>query len=116
RGRRDEAERLFLEVIETFRDSLGPRHPMVATGLQNLAMIRRDRGDTADAERLLREAVAIRRWILGQTALDNQTLLADIVARAGRPDEAEALLREAVAVMERTRHPRVDVPLARLAD
>ena len=116
RGRRDEAERLFLEVIETFRDSLGPRHPMVATGLQNLAMIRRDRGDTVDAERLLREAVAIRRWILGQTALDNQTLLADIVARAGRLDEAEALLREAVAVMEQTRHPRVDVPLERLAD
>ena len=116
RGRRDEAERLFLEVTETFRDSLGPRHPMVATGLQNLAMIRRDRGDTADAERLLREAIAIRRWILGQTALDNETLLADIVTRAGRPDEAEALLRDAVAVMERTGHPRVDVPLGRLAD
>ena len=116
RGRLDEAERLFLEVTETFRDSLGPRHPMVATGLQNLAMIRRDRGDTADAERLLREAVAIRRWILGQTALDNETLLADVVARAGRLEEAETLLRDAVAVMERTQHPRVDVPLARLSE
>ena len=116
RGRRDEAERLFVEVIETFRDSLGPRHPMVATGLQNMAMIRRDQGEVADAERLLREAVAIRRWILGQTALDNETLLADIVARAGRPEEAETLLRDAVAVMQRSQHPRADVPLARLAE
>ena len=116
RGRRDEAERLFIDVTDTFRDALGPKHPMVATGLQNLAMIRRDRGDLADAERLLREALAIRRWILGQTALDNETLLADIVAREGRLDEAEALLRDAVAVMRRSDHPRVDVPLTRLAD
>ena len=115
RGRRDEAERLFREVTETFRDALGPKHPMVATGLQNMAMVRRDRGDLADAERLLREAVAIRRWILGQTALDNETLLADIVARQGRLDDAEALLRDAVAVMRRSGHPRLDVPLGRLA-
>ena len=115
RGRRDEAERLFLDVTDTFRDALGPKHPMVATGLQNMAMIRRDRGDVADAERLLREAVAIRRWILGQTALDNETLLADIVARRGRWDDAEALLRDAVAVMRRSNHPRIDVPLDRLA-
>ncbi len=115
RGRREEAERLFAESIDMFRDALGPRHPMVAAGLHQLAVCRVEAGDLADAERLLREAVAMRRWIVGQTALDNETLLADIVARAGRPDEAEALLRDAVAVMHRSQHPRVDAALVRLA-
>ena len=53
RGRADEAERMFLEVTQIFRDTLGPEHPMVAMGLQNTAMVRLDRGDLDGAERLV---------------------------------------------------------------
>ena len=96
RGRLEEAEAILLDATEIFRDSLGPQHPMVGTVLHSLAIIRRDRGDAAGAERLLREALVIQRSIQGQVALDNFPILADIVDRAGRQDEAERILRDDV--------------------
>jgi tetratricopeptide (TPR) repeat protein len=65
-------------------------------------MVLADRGELAEAERLAREAVDL---ASGGDALDDQaetvSVLARIVAAAGRSGEAAALLREAIDKHER---------------
>jgi len=66
------------------------------------AMVLADRGELAEAERLAREAVDL---ASGGDALDDQaetlSVLARIVAAAGRSGEAAALFEEAIALYER---------------
>jgi tRNA A-37 threonylcarbamoyl transferase component Bud32/tetratricopeptide (TPR) repeat protein len=57
RGELDEAERLYRRALEIDRRLHGDVHPQVATVLNNLGHVLRDRGDYAGAERLYR-----RRW------------------------------------------------------
>ena len=60
------------------------------------------RGDTAEAERLAREAVAIGAETQMPDSLgEAQSDLAEVLTLAGKTDEAEAALREALALFER---------------
>jgi len=54
-----EAATLYERALPLWRRVLGPDQPRVATTLQNLAMVRLELGDTAQAAAALREALAI---------------------------------------------------------
>jgi hypothetical protein len=47
------AEPLLREAVDIRREKLGPDHPAVAVGLDQLATLLRERGDLAEAEPLL---------------------------------------------------------------
>lgn len=99
-GKRAEAEALFVDNVQIFRDTLGPEHPMVGTSLLNVATSLRARGDLAGAEQRAREAVLIFRHVFGQARSDSLLQLAGIVQAEGRLGEAEGMLREAIAMRE----------------
>ena len=61
-GRYDEAEPLYQQSLEILREQLGDRHPDVAKGLNNLAVLYQEQGRDNEAEALLQQA----REILGQ--------------------------------------------------
>ncbi len=80
------------------RRNLGPDHPDVAADLSNLAVLLLTTGRLAEAEPLLRRALAIdERW-LGpddpSVAFDLNNL-AVLLRAMNQPEEAEALLRRA---------------------
>jgi serine/threonine-protein kinase len=119
-GKRAEAEALFVENAQIFRDTLGPEHPMVGTSLLNLSMSLRARGDFAGAEMRAREALAIHRYTFGSATADSLREVAAGVEGQGRLREAEELLREEVAIRRQTYgpagHPSLTSAMQRLAD
>jgi hypothetical protein len=95
--------------------------PRLAGSLQMMAAIHRERGENAEAERLLRQAVAIRRDRLGadhpQTAW-TEVQLADLLLDRGGQDEAVVLAGAGLAALERrlpSEHHKVATARATLA-
>ena len=58
-GRYAQAEPLFQRAIAIGEKTLGPEHPDLATGLNNLAGLYQDTGRYAQAEPLFQRAIAI---------------------------------------------------------
>ncbi len=119
---RAEAEELLQLTLPRLRERLGPDSE-VAVALTNLgALVQRD-GRYDEAERLYREALAIRERELGPRSpslagtLNN---LGTVLRRAGRPDEARAVFERALAVLGRSvgpEHPTrrtIEINLERL--
>jgi len=109
----DRAEHEARTALSMWQDVLGERHSEMANGLQRLALIERDRGNTAEAITLLRKAVEIRRATLGPNtervgfALAN---LAETLRIGGDPAAAADTFREALAVYRASlpaSHPRI---------
>lgn len=69
-GKLDEAEPLYRKAVEIGDAVLGPQHPDLATWLNNLATLVRDRGDPDAAEPLQRRAVSIGERVLGPSHPD----------------------------------------------
>jgi tetratricopeptide (TPR) repeat protein len=61
----EEAERLFNRALEIDQKIVGPTHPSLALGLNNLALLNFDRGAYVEAEELLRRALAIEEGAYG---------------------------------------------------
>ena len=59
------AEPLLREDLKLSRETLGDRHPVTLTSMDNLGMLLQAKGDLAAAEPLLREALGGRREVLG---------------------------------------------------
>ena len=73
----------------------------MADNIGNLAIIARDRGDLAEAERLLRQGLAIDRAVYGPehvTVGFDLNELAVVFRARGQPDSAIPLLRDALAL------------------
>jgi CHAT domain-containing protein len=86
---------------------LGEQHPHTAESLNNLAANLGAQGKYADAESLLRQALAIRRKVLGEqhpnTATSLYNLAYSLHVQQGKSAEAEPLLRAAAASFEMAR-------------
>jgi eukaryotic-like serine/threonine-protein kinase len=97
------ADALLREALDIRRRALGPRHPLVAQGMDVVASNLRRRGRYEEAEVIWREALALRQESL---APDDPEIargmlhLADLLrAHRGQPEEAELLCRRALSLL-----------------
>jgi len=85
---------------------LGPEHPDVANTAQNLATLYVNENRYAQAEPLAREAMDIRRRVLGEQhseTLRSMTTTGQILLNEGHAADAESVLRTALATYESTK-------------
>jgi tetratricopeptide repeat protein len=62
-GRWTEAEKLQVQVMETFKTVLGPEHHSTLTSMNNLALTYRAQGRWAEAEKLFVQVVDTRKTV-----------------------------------------------------
>src|SRR5208282_3967632 len=77
-----------------YRKLLGDKHPSVARGLHNLAVILQRQGKLDAAEAMLREALAKRRELLGNEHPDVATSLeqlAEVLREEAKLDEGDVV-------------------------
>ena len=99
-----EAENLQREAIAVERRVLGPDDPDTLTGMINLGVVLRRRGQYAEAEKVYRETLRIQSRVLGPEHPDTLVLrssLAVALAKQARYQEAEGLYRETRAIQQR---------------
>ena len=120
-GRYEQAEPLYLQVLELTRFLLGEQHPDVATSLNHLAGLYESQGRYEQAEPLYLQALELRRSLLGEqhphvaTSLNNLALLYD---SQGRYEQAEPLYLQALELKRSLlgeQHPDVAISLNNLA-
>ena len=113
-GALGEAEGYFREALGALRrragggldvDDDGGAHPDAAQAAANLATVLRAAGGrSGEAEALFREALAVRRAVLGEAhaeTIGSACALAALLREAGRLGEAEPLAREALGAARR---------------
>jgi CHAT domain-containing protein/tetratricopeptide (TPR) repeat protein len=104
-----EAEALFEQALASLRRSSQPEHRMlVATVINNLAVVAQDQGKLTIAETRLREAIAIQERMLGPESIAVASYLgnlAEVHTRQGRYAEAEGLMRRALQITEKALGP-----------
>jgi len=117
-GKYAEAVPLAQESLQLAEATFGPKHPNVATSLDNLATLYQKQGRYSEAEPLCKRALAIREEVLGlddpQVAMSLNNL-AVLYRKQGRYTEAEPLYKRAVAIKEKA-IPRDDRELATSLD
>ncbi|PZD23481.1 CDC6, Cdc6-related protein, AAA superfamily ATPase [Pyrenophora tritici-repentis] len=99
-GRYEEAEELFVQVMETRKTKLGADHPSTLTSIANLASTYWNQGRWNDAEKLNVQVMETRKTKLGAghpSTLNSMANLASTYRNQGRWDDAEKL---EVQVME----------------
>ena len=117
-GKNEEAETLFREAVTALR--AGTAHLELAEAQTGLGFVRFARGAYPEAERLFREALAIRRRDLGnEHRLVAETLnnLASVLSRTGRDAESEPMQQEAIAIFRKVygdQHPKLATALNNL--
>ncbi|KAN0066948.1 hypothetical protein V8E54_014872 [Elaphomyces granulatus] len=120
-GRWTEAEKLFVQVMETRKTLLGPEHPDTLTSMANLASTYRNQGRWTEAEKLEVQVMETRKAVLGPEHPDTLTSMASLAStywNQGRWTESEKL---GVQVMERRKtalgpeHPDTLSSIANLA-
>jgi CHAT domain-containing protein/Tfp pilus assembly protein PilF len=100
---------------------LGQEHSLVATTLNNLALLYKEQGNYERAESLLQRALAIREKVFGQEhplVAISLTNLAGLYQAQGNYAQAEPLYQRALAISERVlgqEHPLVATTLNNLA-
>ncbi len=103
-GHLDRGDSLLVAALERRRATLGAEHVDVGRTLVELGSIRLAKAEMEDAERLVREGLAVVRRAAprGSPAVPEAlTALGQVLAVGGRYDEASATLEEALARMER---------------
>ena len=142
RGDLGQSETLHDRVVSIYERTLGPTHPLTATGLSNLGNVRYLQGKFAEAEVVHRRALAIREKVLGPEHPDTATSLnnlANVLFEQGKDvrasaaeqrarassgqrvqsvSEIEGLYRRALAIQERSlgaEHPALANTLNNLA-
>ncbi|HVU49246.1 MAG TPA: serine/threonine-protein kinase [Polyangia bacterium] len=99
----DASWKLDEQALALHRKLNGDRHPTYSSDLFNLAAIKQQRGEYAEAERYCREGLAITRaWFdpeHPQVAAD-ATMLGRVLSKEKKYDEARPLLEEALRIQE----------------
>jgi Flp pilus assembly protein TadD len=101
RGRYAECESLLTESLAIRRQWLGPEHPLTATVLTNLGVLRYRMGDLEAAEKAIRESLPVWRRTLGgehPNTVAAMDALAAVLREEGRYDESELLMRQALSL------------------
>ncbi|KAF2181607.1 kinesin light chain 1 [Zopfia rhizophila CBS 207.26] len=100
------------QLLERQEKVLGKEHPDTLTSMNNVALVLRDQGKYAEAEKMHREELALSEKAVGKEHPDTLTSMSN-VARAlsgqGKYAEAEKMHRETLALREKvlgTEHPR----------
>ncbi|CAN0006632.1 unnamed protein product, partial [Ascophyllum nodosum] len=120
-GKYDGVEALHKRALAIRENTLGPRHPDVASSLNNLAGLLKSQGKYDDAGQLYKRALAIRENTLGPRHPDVASSLNDLAGllqSQSKYDDAEQLYKRALAIRENTlvpRHPDVASSLNNLA-
>ncbi len=112
------ADTLMRQAYEIHRATAGESHTTTITILNNLAGIKRDRGDLVEAEPLFREALRLRQTYQPDERIPlaySEFGLGVVLLGLGRPDEAIPYL-EAVAETFSETDPRGRVTRERLAE
>ncbi|KAG2490690.1 hypothetical protein HYH03_010852 [Edaphochlamys debaryana] len=108
RGRHEEAEPLYRQVLELRQRVLGPEHPDTVSSINNLASCIQARGRYEEAEPLYRQALELRQRVLGPEHPNTVNLinnLASCIQARGRYEEAEPLYRQALELRQRVLGP-----------
>jgi tetratricopeptide (TPR) repeat protein len=120
-GRYNEAEELFVQVMETRKRVLGDEHPDTLTSMGNLALTYWNQGRWKDAEELEVQVIETRKRVLGDehpdtlTSIDN---LASTYRNQGRWKDAEELNVQVIETRKRVlgdEHPDTLISIANLA-
>jgi len=104
-GRWTEAEKLFVQVIETSKTALGPEHPSTLTSMANLASTYRNQGRWTEAEKLEVQVIETRKTALGPEHPDTLASMWNLShpwKKQGRNSHALGLL-EAYVQLQRKR-------------
>jgi tetratricopeptide (TPR) repeat protein len=99
RGRYDEAETMYKEVLEASEKQLGTDHPDTLTAMNNLARAYASQGRYDDAESLHKQALDGREKRLGAAHPDKLRSMNDLAlvySSRGRHDGAEEQLKQAL--------------------
>ncbi len=102
RGRYEEAEPLYKEVLAVYRKNLLSNHREFAVYLNNLAVLYNTQGRYVEAEALINEVLALRRKNLPENHPDVANSLNNLAAvyhKQGRYVEAEVSYKEAVVIL-----------------
>ena len=117
-GRYDDAKAAYQQSLTIARDAAPPDgDAAVAQNISDLAMLLRDQGDYDEAERLAREALEMRRRVLGGERTEvagSLHNLGTVLYRRGDYERAEELFREALKLDRELRgdlHPDVAMGL-----
>jgi tetratricopeptide (TPR) repeat protein len=120
-GRWEEAEQLFMQVMETCKTKLGADHPSTLTSIANLASTFCNRGRWEEAEQLFMQVIETSKTKLGADHPSTLTFMANLAStfwNQGRWEEAEQL---SVQVIETRKiklgadHPDMLTSMANLA-
>ncbi|KAJ5660390.1 hypothetical protein N7507_006841 [Penicillium longicatenatum] len=98
-GRWQEAEQLFLEVIEASKLKFGEDDPFTLSNITNLAATYRKQGQWNKAEKLQLRIMETNKAVLGENHLETLSSISNLAAtyqNQGRFEEAEALQIEAL--------------------
>ncbi|KAJ6000894.1 hypothetical protein N7481_001303 [Penicillium waksmanii] len=91
-GRWEEAEQLFVQVMETSKTKLGEDHPSTLKSMANLASTYGNQGRWEEAEQLFVQVMKTRKTKLGEDHLDTLSSMANLASTyrdQGRWEEAE---------------------------
>lgn len=106
-GRLEEAATLYAAALASRRKVLGPNNPAVAASLQDVGLLAQRRGEWAESEARLREAIPIWRTSnLENEALFSEAAMAVSVRRLGRFDDAAQILRTTIEKRKQLNGPR----------
>jgi tetratricopeptide (TPR) repeat protein len=103
-----QAEPLFLLVLQINEQKLERTHPDVANSLNNLAVLYEDQGKYEQAEPLYQQALQVRKKIWGPVhpdVADSLNNLAKLYDGQGKRERAEPLFQQALQIYERTLEP-----------
>jgi tetratricopeptide (TPR) repeat protein len=120
-GRYNEAEALFIEVMERRKRVLGPEHPSTLTSIANLASTYRKQGRWKEAEDLFVQVIETRKRVLGPEHPDTLTSMGNLALtyrKQGRWKEAEDLEVQVMETFKRVsgpEHPDTLTSIANLA-
>jgi tetratricopeptide (TPR) repeat protein len=113
------AEDYYQRAYDSYRAVLGDNHPEVATTMNNLALLKLERRDFANAEPLLKHAIAVietqRNDDFDDLAFEYENL-GRVERGLGHLTEAEALFQKALTVARMHKHRNLAPILVDLAD